>query len=700
MSGLIVVESPTKAKTISRFLSGDFVVKSSYGHIRDLPQKSLGIDVAHDFEPKYVIPVKAKQTVAQLKKDAQKADKVILATDEDREGEAIAWHLVKALGLDTIKKQPSFQARVEGKSKIKNVERIVFHEITKSAIEKALENPREIDQDLVDAQQARRVLDRLVGYKLSPFLWRKITRGLSAGRVQSVAVRLIVEREREIEKFKPEEYYTISVILQKSQLLITNYQLPNNGQNPNNQTPDEIIAGLIKINDKALGKLDIKTKDEADKIVNDLNGAAYIVENINKEEVSRSPLPPFITSTLQQDAAKKLGFSAKQTMLVAQQLYEGVELGDEGSVGLITYMRTDSVNLSQESLKKARDYIINAIGNKYFEERAYKTKSKSAQEAHEAIRPTEPDRIPESIKSRLTTQQYKLYNLIWRRFLASQMTKAVFDSTAIDIGAKSYTFRANGQTMKFDGFLKIYPMKFSESDLLVVANGEKLNLKKLNSEQHFTKPPARFNEASLIKLLEKEGIGRPSTYAPIISTIQQRNYAEKDRSKYFHPTEIGTMVNDLLVEHFPSIVDIKFTSKMEDNLDDIALGKVSWVSAIREFYGPFAENLEKKYAEVSKEEVTQAEKTGQKCEKCGSDMVVRMGRYGKFIACSNYPECKNILKEKKEKEPPIETGELCEKCGGKMVIRKGRFGEFAACSNYPKCRNTKKIKKGPAKSDQ
>ena len=560
-----------------------------------------------------------------------------------------------------------------------------------------MENPRNIDRNLVDAQQARRVLDRLVGYKLSPFLWKKVTRGLSAGRVQSVAVRLIVEREREIEKFKPEEYWSITARLQtlnpksdRDSRLRT--------ETLSEQTLNEIAAELVKIGDKQLEKFGVKTKEDADKILKDLDGAEYIVESINKEEVSRFPLSPLTTSTLQQDAVKKLGFSAKQTMMLAQQLYEGIELGDEGSVGLITYMRTDSVNLSQESLKKAGDYILNALGDKYFEQREYKTKSKSAQEAHEAIRPTEPARTPDSIKTYLTPQQYKLYNLIWQRFVASQMTKAIFDSTAIDIKTtndqrpttNNYQFRANGSILKFDGFLKIYPMKFSENELPVIANGEKLNLKELKPEQHFTKPPARYNEASLIKTLEKEGIGRPSTYAPIISTIQQRNYVKKE-NKYFSPTEIGIMVNDLLVEHFPSIVDIKFTSKMEDDLDDIAIGKTNWVSTIKEFYEPFSENLEKKYAEVSKSDVIQAEKTGQKCEKCGSDMVVRMGRYGKFIACSNYPECKNILKEKKTKEPPKETGELCDKCGGKMVIRKGRFGEFAACSNYPRCRNTKKI---------
>ena len=498
-----------------------------------------------------------------------------------------------------------------------------------------------------------------------------------------MAVRLIVEREREIEKFVPQEYHTIEALLQSSLI---------NADNNADQRGKIFSALLTKIDGKVLDKFDIKTKDEADKIVKDLDGADYIVQGIDKKEESRSPLPPFTTSTLQQTAAKRLGFSAKQTMLIAQQLYEGIELGGEGHVGLITYMRTDSVNLSQESLKKAGDYILSALGDKYFEQRTYKTKSKSAQEAHEAVRPTEPSRTPESISSHLTPQQYKLYNLIWRRFIASQMPKAVFDSTAIDIEAKSHLFRANGSTLKFDGFLKIYPIKFSENELPVVNNGEKLDLEELKPEQHFTKPPARYNEASLIKTLEKEGIGRPSTYAPIISTIQQRNYVKKE-AKYFCPTEIGVMVNDLLVEHFPSIVDIKFTSKMEDELDDIAIGKAGWVATIRNFYEPFAENLEKKYAEVSKEQVTQSEKTGQKCEKCGNDMVVRMGRYGKFIACSNYPECKNILKEKKDKEPPRETGELCEKCGeGKLVIRRSRFGEFIACNRFPKCRYTRKIK--------
>lgn len=664
---LVIVESPTKARTISRFLGGDFVVKSSYGHIRDLPKKELGVDVEHDFQPKYVIPAKARRNITELKKDIQKSNTVILATDEDREGEAIAWHLVQALGLNKLKTKSE---------KRKTIERIVFHEITKKAIEEALKSPREIDQDLVDAQQARRILDRLVGYKLSPFLWKKIARGLSAGRVQSVAARLIVEREREIEKFKPEEYWSITAFLETTN---------------NEQKIKEFPAQLVKIGEKTLDKFDVKTQDEAEKVVKNLEGASYVVQSAERNEVRRSPLFPFTTSTLQQDAAKKLHFSVKQTMMLAQQLYEGIELDQEGSVGLITYMRTDSVNLSEESLGKAKEYIIGKFGDEYFEQRRYRTKSKTAQEAHEAVRPTESHRTPDNVKQYLTPQQFKLYTLIWRRFVASQMSKAIFDATTIDIQAGEHTFRANGSTMKFDGFLKVYPMNFEENELPVVKNGEELDLKELKPEQHFTKPPPRYNEASLIKTLEKEGIGRPSTYAPIISTIQTRNYVNKDKSRYFHPTEIGIMVNDLLVAHFPQIVDIKFTSKMEDKLDDIANRKTKWVPVIKSFYDPFAARLKEKYEEVSKEEVTQMEKTGEKCEKCGSDMIVRMGRYGKFVACSNFPACKNILKENREKVEPEKTGESCEKCGGDMVIRTGRFGKFIACSHYPKCKNTKKL---------
>ena len=661
---LVIVESPTKAKTISRFLGGDFIVKSSYGHIRDLPKSDLGIDTENDFEPKYIVPTKAKKNVTELKKDAAKAEIVILATDEDREGEAIAWHLYDALGLEKLQK----------KNKDFKIQRIVFHEITKHAIEEALKNPRTIDQSLVDAQQARRILDRLVGYKLSPVLWKRYYRGLSAGRVQSVATRLIVEREREIEKFKPEEYWSITAFLD---------------QKPKTKT---IEAALVKIGDTSIEKLSVTNEEESKKITSELQGAEYVVENIEKKEMARNPYAPFTTSTLQQDAAKKLRFSSKQTMMLAQQLYEGIELGSEGSVGLITYMRTDSVNLSSEALAKAQEYIESNVGKQYHESRQFKTKSKSAQEAHEAIRPSHPDKSPADIKQYLTPNQLKVYDLIWRRFIASQMTKAVFDSTGIDIKAKNYGFRANGTTMKFDGFLKIYPTKFEENELPAVKVGEKLDLTELKPEQHFTKPPARYNEASLIKILEKEGIGRPSTYAPIISTIVARKYVEKDRSRYFHPTEIGILVNDFLVEHFPEIVDVKFTSKMEDELDEIAEGKMKWVPTIRAFYTPFEKELKSKTEEAKKEKEADQEQTDLICDKCGKPMVVKRGRFGKFIACSNFPECKNILKE--EKKEPEKTGEKCEKCGdGEMVIRYGRFGKFIACSNYPTCKNTKKILK-------
>lgn len=607
---LIVVESPTKARTISKFLSREYSVQSSFGHVRDLPKTDLGVDVENDFQPKYVIPAKARKTIAALKKLLPKSNKVIMATDQDREGEAISWHLLKALGLEKGKKP---------------VERIIFHEITKRAIDEALKNPRDIDMNLVDAQQARRILDRLVGYKLSPFLWRKVARGLSAGRVQSVAVRLIVEREKEIENFKPEEYWTIEAELETGD---------------KRQEISKFTAFLSKINGEAILKPGIKTRAETDKILKDLEDAEFIVFKVERKETKRIPPPPFVTSTLQQEAFKKLRFSSKQTMMLAQQLYE---------TGLITYMRTDSTNLSDQALWQAKDAVINLFSEKYWAgfTRRYKTKSRLAQEAHEAVRPTEPARTPESIKEDLTPQQFKLYDLIWRRFMATQMKEALFATISAEIVAKNpkskiqmtnYVFSANGQTLKFDGFLKIYPMKFEEVDLPELTEKEKLELLELKPEQHWTRPPPRYNEASLVKTLEKYGIGRPSTYAPIISTIQDRNYVQKDRARYFHPTEIGRVVNDLLVEHFPDVVDIKFTSNMEEELDEIAEGKEKWVSVLREFYGPFSANLEKKYKEVGGK---MAEETDEVCEKCGGKMVIRMGRFGKFLACSNFPRCKN-----------------------------------------------------------
>lgn len=664
---LVIVESPTKAKTISRFLSRDYTVKSSYGHIRDLPEKKLGVDVKKDFEPTYVIPAKAKSHINDLKKTAAKSANIILATDGDREGEAIAWHLTHALELS--------------KGRSKNIERIVFHEITKRAIEEALQNPRTLDLNLVDAQQARRILDRLVGYKLSPFLWRKVAKGLSAGRVQSVAVRFVVEREREIEKFKPEEYWTIEGLFKKI------------------DTGEEFVAKLLKKKeDKNLPP--IKNGEEADSILKELEGSSYFVDKIDRKELRRFPLPPFTTSTLQQEAARRLGFSAKQTMMMAQQLYEGVELGSEGSVGLITYMRTDSLNLSEDSIRTAAGFIQDEFGNNYLAQggRRFKTKSKNAQEAHEAIRPTDPARMPEKIKGFLDNRQLKVYGLIWRRFIASQMKEALFDATAADIQSTSktpYTFRANGSILKFDGFLKVYPSSVEDILLPELKEKEGVNLDKLTPTQHFTQPPPRYTEATLIKALEKYGIGRPSTYAPTMSTIQDRQYVEKDEQKKLRPTEIGTLVNDILVEHFPEIVDIQFTANMEEDLDKIARGEQKWVPVLRNFYDPFKDNLAKKEKELTKKELTE-QATDEVCEKCGKPMVIKMGRFGKFLACSGYPECKNTRPldgDNRNNGASNGTDEKCDLCGAPMQIKRGRFGAFLGCSRYPECKGIKKIEK-------
>ncbi|MCX6731792.1 MAG: type I DNA topoisomerase [Candidatus Parcubacteria bacterium] len=621
---LIIVESPTKAKTISQFLGKDFEVESSYGHVRDLPKSTLGIDVENNFQPTYVIPTKSRKTINELKKASKNAEDVILATDEDREGESISWHLASILNL-------------------KNPKRIVFHEITKKAIEEPLKNPRGIDINLVDAQQARRILDRIVGYELSPFLWKKLFQGLSAGRVQSVAVRLIVDREKEIEKFIPKEYWNIVASFKNFEAILF------------------------------LDKFAIKTKAEADKIIKDLDGAKYVVEKIEKKETKRLPKPPFTTSTLQQEASIKLHFSAKQTMMFAQHLYEN---------GYISYMRTDSFNLSEDSLRAAEKFIDNNFGKNYLSQRRFKTKSKGAQEAHEAIRPTQPENTPEILKNKLDIQQFKLYDLIWRRFIACQMQEAVFDSTIVDIKAKKYIFRASGQVLKFDGFLKVYPMKFEENELPALKEKEILELIKLASIQHFTEPPARYSEASLIKALEEHGIGRPSTYSPTIATIQERNYVVKNEQKRFVPTETGTMVNNLLVEHFPKIVDIQFTSKMEEDLDDIAEGKTKWIPVIKNFYEPFHKNLEEKYESVKKQNTEK--KTDEVCEKCGKPMVIKRGRFGEFLACSGFPECKNTKTIKKDAET---INMKCPKCKeGDVVVKRTKKGKiFYGCSRYPAC---------------
>jgi DNA topoisomerase-1 len=650
---LVIVESPTKAKTIQRFLPAGFTVKSSYGHVRDLPKKNLGVDTANNFEPKYVVPLLARKRLGEIKKVLPKAEKIILASDEDREGEAIAWHLTQAL-----------------KIKPEETERIVFHEITKSAIAAALKNPRQIDMNLVNAQQARRILDRLVGYELSPFLWRKVAKGLSAGRVQSVAVRLIAEREREIQAFKPEEYWSIEALFGK-------------------KSSEEFSAQLIKKNGETVPKPGIKTQAEAEKIAADLKEANFEIAAIEKKDALRHPAPPFTTSTLQQEAANKLHFSAKQTMQIAQQLYEGVALGQEGEAGLITYMRTDSLNLASEAVTAAADYIAEKFGKEYLpdSQRLYKTKSKGAQEAHEAIRPTDINLEPGKIQSYLTPQQFKLYNLIWRRTLACQMADAVIDTLTVDVEAAKnknvYIFRANGSQIKFDGFLKMYNGKIKENILPPLEEKEKLDLKKLMPDQHFTQPPARYSEASLIKALEAEGIGRPSTYAPTISTIQDRNYVQKNADRKFVPTEIGFIVNDLLVEHFPQIVDIKFTAHVEEDFDEIATGKIAWTEAIKEFYEPFKANLEKKYTQVKKQK-KEPITTDEICPQCGANLLIRTSRFGQFYACSQYPKCrytKNIADPKQNLDMP------CPKClAGEVVIKRTKRGKiFYGCSRWPEC---------------
>ena len=642
---LVIVESPTKARTISRFLNNGFVVESSVGHIRDLPSSSLGIDVENNFEPKYIVPRKKSKVVKELKALAKKSDRIILATDEDREGEAIAWHLAQALNIESP-------------------ERIVFHEITQSAIEEALLHPRALDVHLIDAQQARRILDRLVGYKLSPFLWKKVMRGLSAGRVQSVALRLIVEREQEREKFQKEEYWTIEATFKPKKA-------------------SAFTAELFSLDGKQLEKFSIKTAAEADSIKKRLEGETFTIAKVETKRTERQPLAPFTTSTLQQEASRKYKFSAKQTMVLAQQLYEGVELG-EGPIGLITYMRTDSTNISAESQKAARAFLTDTLGKDYAlaTPRIYKTKSKGAQEAHEAIRPSDVRRTPESIKKYLDVRQARLYDLIWRRFVASQMPNAVFDMASIDVANDMAIFRANGQTLVFDGFLKIWESKTEEVELPKVSEGEQVELEDLTGTQHFTEPPARYSDATLVKTLEKHGIGRPSTYAPTISTILERGYVARDQNRRFHPTEVGTIVNNLLVEHFPEIVDVTFTAHMESELDEIAEGKMAWQPVIKEFYEPFAKHLETKYETVEKKDMS--EPAGEDCPNCAKPMIIRHGRFGKFIACSGFPDCKTT-----KTLPPKTLGIKCPECGeGEYVERKTRQRRlFYGCSRYPDCKH-------------
>ncbi len=640
---LVIVESPTKAKTIGKFLGPDYRVESSYGHIRDLPKSKLGVDVDQDFAPGYVIPTKARKVVTLLKKLAAKSEGVILASDEDREGEAIAWHLMAALGL-------------------KSPQRIVFHEITKSAIDNAIAHPRELNLALVDAQQARRVLDRLVGYKLSPFLWKKVAKGLSAGRVQSVALRLVVDREHEIRNFVPQEYWSVTAHFAVGD--------------------KDFEAVLAKINGEALDKFALKNAEQANKIVADLKDAKFLVTNLIQKESRKNPLPPFTTSTLQQEGAKRLGFSAKKTMMLAQRLYES---------GHITYMRTDSVNLSGESLIAAREWLQQNFGEAYTlpAPRNFKNSSKLAQEAHEAVRPTRAEVTSEMISLAEPAEQ-KLYDLIWRRFMASQMPQAVFDTVAVDIEAGQCLFRANGATMKFDGFLKVWKQKFEERSIPELSLNQILSLKELLPQQHMTEPPPRYSEASLIKTLEEYGVGRPSTYAPIISVILARNYVRREQRRFF-ATEIGELVIKVLLENFPDIVNVEFTAEMEKKLDAIADGEMPWVGVIRAFYDPFAVLLAEKYAAVEK--VHPEEATNEICEKCGKPMMIKFGRFGKFLACSGFPECKNTksLTASGEREQLQNPGVKCPKCVTGDVVTKrvnrgrarGKF--FWGCSRYPEC---------------
>ncbi|MFH1546321.1 MAG: type I DNA topoisomerase [Patescibacteria group bacterium] len=661
MKKLVIVESPAKARTITKFLGSDYTVRASMGHVRDLPKSKIGVDLeTGSFLPEYIISRDKTKVVSELKKLAEQADEIILATDEDREGEAIAWHLLAALKIQ------------KGEKKI---ERIVFHEITKSAIENALKNPRELDRKLIDAQQARRVLDRLVGYELSPLIWKKIRYGLSAGRVQSVAVRLIVEREREIEKFKSEEFWSVAA----------NLETPRGA---------EFSAELSKIDSK---KAEVHSKNEAEKIELDLKNATFQVQKVEKKERRRRPAAPFITSTLQAEASRKLGFSVKKTMMLAQRLYEGSD-ADEG---LITYMRTDSTNIASSAVTKARSVIAKKFGKEFVPEksRTFTKKVKGAQEAHEAIRPTDPARFPDSLENSLEKDAFRLYELIWQRFLACQMEDALLDQTGVDIAAKDYIFRATGQIVKFAGWLAVYSCgydskeeeaKDSEKLLPEIIENEILKLLELKSEQHFTKPPARYTEATLVKKLESEGIGRPSTYAPTISTVQNRGYIEKiDRS--LRPTDTGCVVNDFLVKHFPKIVDYKFTAEMEGQLDEIAEGQHRWNEIIGNFYKPFHAEIEIKTETIKKEDVVN-EATDEVCEKCGKPMVVKLGRFGKFLSCSGYPDCKNAKPlDKKQEEAETElnakiAGQKCPECGKPLTVKRGRFGMFVGCSGYPDCK--------------
>ena len=656
---LVVVESPAKARTISRILGSRYDVKASIGHVRDLPRSALGVDVEKAFEPRYVIPKEKAKAVKDIRDAAQRAGDVYLATDPDREGEAIAWHLIEAAGLDGLPHH-----------------RVVFHEITAEAVRRAFDHPRDIDMKLVDAQQARRVLDRLVGYRLSPFLWKKVRRGLSAGRVQSVALRLVAEREREIQGFDRQEFWTIEAQLEKQRV------------------PPAFRAKLIGQAGKR-GKLEIPNELEAQRLVGALQAAGYAVSDVSRKAQSRRPAAPFITSTLQQEASRRLGFSAKRTMAVAQQLYEGLPLGPEGEVGLITYMRTDSTQMAESAKQEARAYIRDQFGPEFLpaSAREFRKKVKGAQEAHEAIRPTSFAREPESVRRFLKPEQQRLYTLVWQRAVASQMADALFDVTTADIQARpasgnAYLLRAINTQLSFAGYRQVYEEGRDDGEeedlgtnpLPDLSAGDALRLQELFPEQHFTEPPPRYTEASLVKALEEKGIGRPSTYAPTMATIQDRGYVEKD-GRYLRPSDLGFVVNDLLVEHFPDFVDAGFTAEMEEELDEVARGERPWQPVVEQFYNPLERAL--KGAEKAPQAL---QTTEEKCPECGRPMVIRWGRRGRFLACSGFPECRTTRPLEGEEEAPQQTDEKCPECAAPMVIRSGRFGRFLACSRYPECK--------------
>ncbi len=641
---LIIVESPAKANTIKKFLGGNTKVVASMGHIRDLPKSKMGIDIEHDFEPEYINIRGKGDLIKSLKADAKKAKKVYLATDPDREGEAIAWHLAYILGIPED-----------------SVCRVTFNEITKETVQSSIKNPRKIDMNLTDAQQARRVLDRIVGYKISPVLWKKVRRGLSAGRVQSVAVKLIVDREEEIEKFIPEEYWNILATLLDEE---------------SNKT---FVARLYGKNKK---KLEIHNKEEVDEILKNIEKGKYIVTEVKKGERKRTPAPPFTTSTMQQEASRKLGFTLKKTMSVAQGLYEGVKVSERGTIGLITYMRTDSTRISEEARSAAKKEIVKQYGAEYYENRYYKTKQTS-QDAHEGIRPTYIDLNPEQIKDDLTKDQYKLYKLIYNRFLASQMSAAIYDTISANIDVNEYNFRASGQSLKFKGFMTLYvetlDNKTDENEESFVPNlkeNQEVKKQKLDAKQSFTEPPPRYTEASLVKALEEKGIGRPSTYSPTITTILERRYIEKEQ-KQLIPTELGKVVNKLLTENFSDIINVEFTAKIEEEFDEVAEGKENWKQVIREFYGPFEKEVERVEKELEHVELKE-EVSDVPCDKCGRMMVIKYGRFGKFLACPGYPKCKNT-------KPLVETIDIpCPKCGGKIQVRKSKKKrKFYICENNP-----------------